>query len=109
MFTATRPDVTNFETAVGLDATGRRVRLSPMIVGGSIEVIQAVAVVEDAVADGLAQPLCQRIAERIIGSEEFAGVQSVAIITETYDIIPALADGAPPIESSEHARCAVER
>lgn len=109
MFIVTRPDVTTFDSAVGLDRTGRQVRLSPQIVAGSIEVIQAVATVEAAVANETTQQLCARVATRVAESEAFVEVLSVAIVTETYDIIPALADEAAPIDSVEHARCDIER
>lgn len=109
MFIVTRPDVTTFESAVGSDPNGRLVRLSPKLVAGSVEVIQAVATVENAVANDTAQQLCLRIAARVAESDEFAEVQSVSIITETYDIIPALVDGAAPVDVVEHARCAVDR
>ena len=109
MFIVTRPDVTTFDTAVGLDPSGRQIRLSPQIVAGSIEVIQAVATVERAVANDTAEQLCRRIADRVAVSDDFADVQSVVVITETYDIIPALAEGAAPIDSIEHSRCEVDR
>ena len=109
MFIVTRPDVTTFDTAMGLDTTGRQVRLSPQLVAGSIEVIQAVATVEQAVANNTTEQLCVRIAERVAMAGEFAEVESVIVITETYDIIPALADGAEPVDSIEHSRCEVDR
>lgn len=109
MFIINRPDLTTFDVAVGVDSGGNQIRLSPALVAGSIEVIQAVATVEDAVNKNTTADLCGRIAARVALASDLTDIEAVAVITETYDIVPALSDNAPPVGAVEHTRCPVRR
>jgi len=100
MFTAERDRVVDIDTAVLVDADGRR-RLSPEIVGGTEEIVSAAVTVSRAIADGdvsLAR-LCAEIAGRVDGPG------SVEIVTERHDAVALLQDGVPPVAVTVHERC----
>lgn len=106
MFTQLRPRVTTIDLAVGVDDDGGDVRLDPGLVGGTIEVIQAVATVGRSIRTGTTTALCDEVAARVAGSGRVEVVE-VVIATDHYDVVDALAEGAPPLRRSVHARCEV--
>lgn len=107
MFTRLRPQVTTIDLAVGLDADGRDVRLDPHLVGGTIEVIQAVATVGRSIATGTAADLCAEVAERVAAAGGREHITGIAVVTDSYDVVDALAHDAPPQHRHVHARCEV--
>lgn len=106
MFTQERPRVTTIDLAVGVDADGRDVRLDPGLVGGTIEVIQAVATVAAGIRHGTTTALCEEVAGRVAGTGR-TDVVEVVIATDRYDVVAALAHRAPPVQRVVHARCEV--
>ena len=106
MFTHVRPRVTAVDVAVGVDRTGRDVPLDPGLVGGTIEVIQAAATVGASIRHGTATELCEEIAGRVAGGGRTEVVE-VVVVTDRYDVVAALTDGAPQAQRSVHARCEV--
>ena len=105
MFTQLRPRITTIDLAVGLDAAGRDVRLDPEAVGGTVEVIQAVATVGRSIRDARADDLCREVAERLAGSSTEA--IAVAVVTDRYDVVEALVSPGPPQHRTIHAQCPV--
>lgn len=100
MFSLARPAETTVSSAVGFDAADQRVILSPRIVGGTAEVIQAAATVGRAIRSGAAEELCREIIAR-------APTKAVAveIVTETYDVVAYFDGDEEPIRRTVHARC----
>lgn len=105
MFLQVRPDVTSIDVALGLDANGDERRLSPSLVGGSNEVIQAVAALADAIGQGQEEELCEAIAGRVAAGGK--DIEIVLIVSETYEIVDALANDAPPVTRTVHVSCEV--
>jgi hypothetical protein len=108
MFTVLRPDVTSIALAVGLDDNDNEITLNPSLVGGSSEVIHAVAAIGNALDQKDEAAFCISIAARV-GADEHTEVVSVLILTDTYDVVDALANDAPPLDRLIHARCDVPR
>lgn len=102
MFAAARPAETTFRTAVGVDASGDVVRLSPRQIGGTDQVIQAAATIRRAIENGTADEVCAEIARRHDGA-----AVTVEIVTERYDTIAWFDGDTEPIERRVHARCRV--
>jgi len=102
MFAAARPTETSFRTAVGVDATGEYLRLSPPDIGGTDQVIQAAATIRQAIEDDAADVLCDEIAERISGRAIV-----VEVVTERYDTIAWFDGRTEPIDRRVHASCLV--
>jgi hypothetical protein len=105
MFTQLRPRVATIELAVGLDAEGRDVRLDPEAVGGTVEVIQAVATVGRSIRESRADDLCREVAQRL--AQRRSAAVAVAVVTDRYDVVEALVSPGPPQHRTIHARCPV--
>ena len=99
MFARGRDRISRFTTAVGVDDSGRIVRLNPSIIAATDEVIAAQAALVGAVNSGEADSMCREIASRI------DGVALVRIQSETHDIIKSLNDIDSPITTRIHAEC----
>jgi hexokinase len=102
MFAAARPAETSSRSAVGVDAAGEFLRLSPADIGGTDQVIQAAATIRQAVENDTTDELCDEIAERISGR-----AVAVEVVTERYDTIAWFDGRTEPIERRVHARCPV--
>jgi hypothetical protein len=102
MFAAARPAETTFRSAVGVDAAGEFVRLSPRAISGTDQVIQAAATIRRAIRNDTTDQLCVEIAQRL-GD----GVVAVELVTERYDTIAWFDGETEPIERRVHARCPV--
>lgn len=103
MFTERRPAVTRIERAIGVDADGAEHVLSPRLIGGTVEVIQAAQTLYDAIRGGTADALCAEIAGRV-GLE----IVEVQVVTERYDVVEALRSSDPqPVSREVHASCSV--
>ena len=100
MFSVARPAETSVSTAVGWSADGERVTLSPRIIGGTAEVIQAAGTIAQAIGSGTTDALCSEVLAKAPDR-----VAAVEVVTETYDVV-AYFDGAEdPIRRTVHARC----
>ena len=100
MFSLARPAETSVNTAVGFDASARRVTLSPRIIGGTVEVIQAAGTVAQAIRSGETFELCQEVLDKAPPS-----VVAVEIVTETYDVVGYFDGDEDPISRTVHTRC----
>ena len=100
MFSLARPQQTTVSSAAGFDAAGTRLRLSPRVVGGTVEVIQAVGTVAQAIGAGTTVELCREVL-----AEAPDAVVAVEIVTETYDVIAYFDGDEDPLASTVHARC----
>ena len=100
MFSLARPRETTVSSAAGYDAAGARLRLSPRVVGGTGEVIQAAGTIVQAIRDETTAALC----EEILTNVPTAAV-AVEIVTETYDVIGYFDGDEDPLERTIHARC----
>jgi hypothetical protein len=100
MFSWSRPQETTVSSAAGYDAAGGRLRLSPMVVGGTREVIQAAGTVAQAINTGAAAALCREVLAGAPGQ-----VVAVEIVTEIYDVIAYFEGDEDPRRRTVHARC----
>jgi hypothetical protein len=100
MFSLARPQQTTVSSAAGYDSAGRRITLSPTVVGGTREVIQAAGTVVQAIRSGSSDELCREVLDK-------ANTQVVAveIVTEVYDVIAYFDGDEAPVQRTVHARC----
>lgn len=109
MFASRRATVQTYRYALGETAAGERRVLRPSVVG-TVEVLQAMRVIDRATAGGRAEltRLCDAIAARVADDEDFADVTAVRIVRGTHDAVEYLARGKVGRES-ELVRCEVKR
>ncbi len=100
MFSTARPQETTVSSAAGYDAAGERLTLSPAVVGGTREVIQAAGTVAQAIGSGSADELCREVL-----ANAPAEVVAIEIVTETYDVIAYFDGDETPRQQTVHARC----
>lgn len=101
MFSLARPAETTVSSAIGFDRAGERITLSPGVIGGTAEVIQAAATVSQAIRAGTTDALCGEILAKAP-----AGAVAVEVVTETYDVVGYFDGDEEPIRATVHARCA---
>jgi hypothetical protein len=101
MFAYGRPRIVHIDTAVGIDETGRRVRLSPAEIAGGVEVIRAGATVSKSIARGDVGDLCREITTRV----DRAGVTTIEVVTERHDAIAWFRGAKQPLDVVVHASC----
>ena len=75
---------------------------------GSGEILQALPVIASAVGRGETKPLCEAIAARVAGEDQFADVVAIRIVTGTHDAVEYLSHGVVGREY-ERVRCEVKR
>ena len=100
MFSRARAQVTSLSTAAGFDAGGERLDLSPTVIGGTREVIQASTTVAREVAAGTGERFCREVLGRAPDD-----VAVIEIVTETYDVVAYFDGDTRPQERDVHARC----
>ncbi len=100
MFSRARPQETTVSSAAGYDAAGNRLTLSPTVVGGTREVIQAAGTVVQAIGTGSTEALCHEVLANAADQ-----VVAVEIVTETYDVIAYFDGSEEPLQRTVHARC----
>ena len=105
MFARPRAQVATVQTVVGVRETGERVTLSPALIGDTRWTNLTARLVLDAVKAGADESarLCGRVAARV--ADERQDLVAVEVVTETFDSIAHLTEGAPPISVRVHARC----
>ena len=105
MFARPRAQVATVQTVVGVRETGERVVLSPELIGDTHWTNLAARLVLDAVMAGAEASgrLCERVAARVAAERE--DVVALEVVTETFDSVAHLTEGAPPIAVRVHARC----
>ena len=104
MFASDRGREVAVATAVGVRGPDDVVRLDPITIADSDEIMLAAATVRRAVRTGAEARLCAEIADRLAGDTV---LQAVEIRTETYDAIRYLADETAPDAITVHTRCEV--
>ena len=94
MFATKRLTTMTMTYALGVGAGGERIALSPSLLGTG-EVLQAMRVIESAVAGGppALMKLCKLIASRAAGDRDYRDVVTVRIVTGTHDAVEYLARG----------------
>jgi hypothetical protein len=117
MFARDRGATSAIATVVGVTADGATRRLSPQLVNGTREIVQASAVVADEVALGHAERLCAEVAARLaVTGEGGAGragagprtqIVAVEVVTETYDVVAWSAGRREPTARVVHGACPV--
>lgn len=100
MFSLARTQETTVSSAAGYDAAGNRLTLSPTVVGGTREVIQAAGTIVQAIGAGTTEELCREVSARAP-----AEVVAIEIVTETYDVIAYFDGSEEPLQRTVHARC----
>lgn len=106
MFATDRGRVAHLATAVGVGDDGEIRRLSPRLINGTFEVVQASAVVSAAIRRGAADQLCREVATRI-GGQGREDLARVEVVTETHDAVAFFAGERDPSARAVHARCPV--
>ena len=107
MFATKRPTVQTFHYALGETRDGKRRTLSPKMIGSG-EILQALSIIGNAVGRGESKQLCEAIAARVAGEDEFADVVTIRIVTGTHDAVEYLSRGVVGREM-ERYRCEVKR
>lgn len=100
MFSRPLPAVTSQATAAGFDRGGDQVALTPTVIGGTREIIQAAMTAANEVAGGSSDRFCREVLDRAPSE-----VTAVEIVTETYDVVAYFAGTKQPSEREVHARC----
>lgn len=109
MFTARRTTAW-LHGAVAVFPEGHEEALSPSLICGSMEVMQAAQTVRQALAQRRARPLCEEIAVRVGADSSLAGATAVRVIGMKYEPIVWFGQVDPqPLERRQHARCPVRR
>lgn len=103
MFARDRGETSTIATAVGLTGDGSEVRLSPEVLAGSDEPMQAISTAAAAVRDGRGEAWCQEVSARIDDVE----VVAVEVRRETHDVVAYFTDDAPALDVDVVARCSV--
>jgi hypothetical protein len=113
MFARDRGRASAIATVVGVDDEGRVQRLSPQLVNGTREIVQAAAVVAHEVAAGQAARLCREVAARAAALAPRGGragaLVAVEVVTETYDAVAWFDGDREPLARVVHASCPVPR
>jgi hypothetical protein len=107
MFATKRPTVQTFHYALGVTRDSNRRTLSPAMIGSG-EILQALSIIGRAVGRGETKQLCEAIAKRVAGEDEFADIVTIRIVTGTHDAVEYLSHGVVGREI-ERMRCEVKR
>ena len=107
MFATKRPTVQTFHYALGVTRDGKRRTLSPKMIGSG-EILQALSIIGSAVGRGESKQLCESIASRVAGEDDFADIVAIRIVTGTHDAVEYLSRGVVGREM-ERVRCEVHR
>ena len=105
MFSGRLEAVNDVSTIVGRTADGSRKLLSPLVISGSDEVMQALTDVSLAVntGDTATASLCAAAADRVSDDE----VVALEVITERYDAVGFFSGAEESLASSVHSTCGV--
>ena len=107
MFAHDRGRTVTLAYAIGMTEAGERRTLEPELVG-THEVLQAVMVIDGAIASHEVEPLCHRIAIAVAADPDHADVDVVRIVSGTHDAVALVVDGALGPEL-DYTRCPVPR
>jgi hypothetical protein len=107
MFAHDRGRTVTLAYAIGVTRAGERRVLEPELVG-THEVLQAVMVIDGAIASHELEPLCRRIAIAVAADPDHADVDVVRIVHGTHDAVALVVDGTLGPEL-DYTRCPVPR
>ncbi|MDX2088962.1 MAG: hypothetical protein SFX73_13985 [Kofleriaceae bacterium] len=107
MFARPRKTEQTLDYALGETADGRRLTLTPRLVG-SAEVLQAQSVINRARTTNKLRELCASIAGRVAHDDRYAEVVRILIVSGSHDAVEYLVRGIRGREV-ERARCEVTR
>lgn len=102
MFARERSSVSRFQVVVHVDDEGVEHRLDPHEIADTDQPMQAVMTIRQAIADGTAVELCERIAS---GAEHGGTIE---VVTVTVDSVEWFAGTKEPVDRTVHATCEVE-
>jgi hypothetical protein len=105
MFAHDRPRVLELTTAVGVGPDGDAEFLSPELLAGTREPVQASVTVTDDVRAGRADALCAEIAQRLW--RRGSALTRVDVITSRYDAVAWFGGDKEPLAHTVHATCPV--
>ncbi len=105
MFSYRRDRTAVVDTAVGYDAAGQRVRLTPTIIAGGSEVIHAAVTVSTAIAQGDTDALCREMAARVRSRRP--PLVRIEVVSETHDVVTYFEGDKTPASVMVHASCEV--
>lgn len=95
--------------AHGVSADGEREPLSPMVSSANREVLQSMMTISNEVHGGRAAPFCVEIAERVAAEPDLDHIETVELITSTFDSVAYFLEGPEPLHRELHHRCRVSR
>lgn len=104
MFSDNLGRVADIDTAVGFDHDGARVRLSPELIGGGIEVIHAGETVTRSIRRGDTDALCAEIARRVRARGD---LERIEVVTERHDAVAWFRGDEEPLDVTVHSSCGV--
>ncbi len=108
MYATARDGVEWLPSARGVNGrTGDQTRLSMAIVADTDDPLIAKSRLEQGIRSDGASSLCDRIAERVAVDADLRGFDLVEIISEQFDLVDFVANGAEPLDLRVHARCLV--
>ena len=100
MYATTRPEVVAFPTVVGIEADGRRVRLSLRTIARTDDALIGQARVGRAIDEGQADELCAEVAGR--ASDALVRIE---VVTEHHDVVDLASGRESIIGRDVHATC----
>ena len=109
MFSHDLGSVSDLDSAVGTEADGTHVRLSPTLIAGGHEVIHAAATVSAAIAAGDTAALCAEVAARVARDSGRDSLVGVEVVTERLDVIAWWHGDRQPRSRTVHASCPVPK
>jgi len=107
MFARERGRTLTLAYPIGRTGSGGRRVLEPRVVG-TTEVLQALAIVEDALASGGGDALCARIADAVARDRAYRDVVAIELVVGTHDAVDYFVRDRTGDESVR-ARCGVAR
>lgn len=99
-------------TAVGIGADQQRHRLSLDVIAATDDPLIAEDRVADAVRDGRSESLCGEIAKRAVEAadrDRIPPTDAIEIVAEQLDFVLTIAEDAPALTTTVHARCELSR
>jgi hypothetical protein len=103
MFASDRGATSTIATAVGVTEVGTVVRLTPEVLAGSDEPMQAISTAGAAIRDGWSDQWCVQVADRVDDKE----IVTIEVRRETHDIVEFFTDDAAALDVDLVTSCDV--
>ena len=108
MYATARDGIEWLPSARAVDGGGGdQVRLSMALVADTDDPLIAKSRLEQAIRRDSARELCEQVAGRVALDEDLTRFDLVEVLSERFDLVSFVADGAEPLEAQVHARCLV--